>query len=1056
MMASACAWGGALPVWAEMPGTQVAMQSVSVKGKILDADGNPVIGASILEKGTVNGVITDMDGNFALNVSSKDAVVVVSYIGYQTVELKASDPNLAVLTLREDSEMLEEVVVVGYGTQKKETLTGAVTVVTDKMMQGKGSLSSPLQAMQGQVPGVTITRNSTAPGDESWSMSLRGAVSVNSTEPLIVIDGVAYESTNALRNINPSDIQSINFLKDASAAIYGSRAAGGVVLITTKQAEEGKTRIEYNASYTAKFVGLQPELMSLSEWANAVIEARTNDGYTDSDQWIQYAKFALRNQGKYVDLNNSSNPFGSNFSDVLDFVFMDTDWTDVLFGNASSTQHDISVSGGTEKNLYRLSLGYMYDGSNLKWGNNNNQRFNLRLTNKFKLTDWFEWESVIAYNRQDQVSPSRLSETLTGSYPQPGLPATTIDGKPYSWGTWLSPVWYAELGGDNRLKVSEVNISEKLTFHLMKGLDLIGNVGYNTSSANRDIQKKAITSYNYAGTEENTAPTVSQQSESSYEKTNSRRDFYSFSGYVNYAKDFEGGHNINVMAGTQYELTEYDYFGVSVEDIQNSLETINGSGEVSLTDGVGTKYHEAIMSVYARLNYNYKSKYLAEGNFRYDGSSKFQEGRWAPFYGVSLGWRLSEEKFMDWSKDWLDEFKIRVSYGVVGNQSGIDRYEGQQLYNFLSQSGALLGTSLATTIDTNGKIASSGREWERIQNYNIGVDFAFLHGRLTGTVEGYWKRNNNMLITVTYPGTLGDDAGYSNDGKFKGRGFETQLNWSDKIGQVGYHIGGTFSYNTNKVTDVGGTTVLSSGYTSVQQGYPLNSIFGLRYIGKIQSEEERQKYLYRYLTGNTIGLTNEIRVGDNMYEDVNGDGVLDYNDYVYLGSNDPKISFSFNGGIEWKNFDLSCIFQGVAQRTIFRTGSNDGNETWRVPMRSVYLNTSNQSVGNTWSPENPDAYYPTYTNNSTINDYNYQASSWSVENGAYIRLKNITLGYTFPQYMLAKTKVIQSARVYVTGTDIWEMTKVHDGWDPEASQDVSETGRYPFTRSVTFGLSLTF
>ena len=435
MIASACCSVSVVPAIAENHDAYGVMQSVAVKGTIMDTYGIPVIGASILEKGTTNGVITDIDGNFTLNVSSKDAVLVISYIGYKTLELKASDPSLANIVMQEDTEVLEEVVVVGYGAQKKETLTGAVTVVTDKMIQGKGSLSSPLQAMQGQVPGVTITRNSSAPGDESWGMKLRGAVSANSADPLIVIDGVAYEGTNALRNLNPSDIQSINFLKDASAAIYGSRAAGGVVLITTKQAKEGKTRIEYNASYTGKFVGLQPELMTMNEWANAVIQTLDNDVDTKNENWRKYALLALANEGKYIDLETTPNPIVGGYNDVMDYVFMDTDWNDVLFGNAGSTQHDLSLSGGTEKNLYRLSLGYLYDGSNLMWGNNNNQRYNIRLTNKIQLFDWFKLESVIAYNRQDQVAPSRLNETLTGSYPQPGLPATTIDGKPYSWGT---------------------------------------------------------------------------------------------------------------------------------------------------------------------------------------------------------------------------------------------------------------------------------------------------------------------------------------------------------------------------------------------------------------------------------------------------------------------------------------------------------------------------------------------------------------------------------------------------------------------------------------------
>lgn len=1044
--------------WAESSVNEsqiVAQAQKKVKGQVVDATGEPLIGVNVSLVGQTGGTITDIDGNYSINVSV-GAQLKFSYIGYKDQVITVSAQQVINVKMQEDSEVLDEVVVVGYGTQKKETLTGAVTVVSDKMLKSKGTMSSPLQGLQGQVPGVMITRNSSAPGDESWGMKLRGAVSANGSDPLIVIDGVAYDGVNALRNINPSDIQSINFLKDASAAIYGSRAAGGVVLVTTKQAKEGKAKVEYSGSYTYKMVGLQPELMSLKEWSNAVLQARYNDGYTDADTWVQYAKLALANEGSYIDMNHSSNPFASAFTDVKDFVFMDTNWTDILFGNAASTQHDLAISGGTEKNLYRLSVGYMYDDSNLKWGNNNNKRFNLRLTNQLKIFDNFTVESVIAYNRQDQVAPSQIGSTLTAGYPQPGLPASTIDGRPYSWGTWMSPIWFAELGGDNQLKVSEVNISEKFTYNINKHLDVVANVGYNTGVASRDVKKMAITSYNYAGTEINGGPAISNQKNSSYEKTSSRTDFYSIAGYLNYHNTFKEKHNINAMLGAQYELKEYDYFGVSVKDIQNSLEVVNGAGELALKDKHGTKWQEAVMSYYSRLNYNYKERYLFEVNMRYDGSSKFQpSNRWDFFYGLSGGWRLSEESFMKNVK-WLNDLKLRLSYGEVGNQNGIDRYDGTQFYKFESLSGAYLGTNKAPIIDTNGKIASVGREWERIKNYNVGVDFSVLNSRLTGTVEVFMKRNDNMLVNIAYPGVLGDGAGLSNDGKFKAWGYEGNIGWADRIGKVTYRIGGTFSYATNKLTDIGGVSVLASGFKDKQQGYPLNSIFGLRYTGKIQNEEQRQKYLYRFLSSNTIGLTNDIRLGDNMYEDVNKDGRLDYNDYVYLGTDDPKISYSFNLGAEWNGFDLSLVFQGVGKRTIFRTGDNKGNETWRIPMKAVYQNTSNQSVGNVWSPETPNAHYPTYTNKGTINDYNYQASSWAVEDGSYIRLKNVTLGYNVPAAFLAKTKAISACRLYVTGTDLWERSKINDGWDPEASSKVKEAGRFPFVRTVTFGLNVTF
>lgn len=1056
-MASALCVGSPQQAFANVNEVQAIMQAGTVKGTVVDATGEPIIGANIMVKGTTNGCITDIDGNFSL--SNAKGTLVVSFIGYKSQEIvvKGNETNLKVV-LAEDSEMLDEVVVVGYGTQKKATMTGSVTVVNQKMLENKGTMSSPVQALQGQVPGVIITRNSTAPGDESWNMSLRGAVSKNTTSPLVIIDGVEYESVNELRLLNPSDIESINFLKDASASIYGSKAAGGVVLVTTKKAQAGKVQVDYSGSVTSKFIGLSPHLMSLEQWASSVIDARTNDGYGDDDTWMRYAKLALAYKNQYINLDHTTNPFGNAFTDVADFVFFDTNWQDIMWGTAASTQHELAIAGGSDASKYRLSLGYMYDDSNLKWGNNNNQRFNLRLTNKLKVFDNFSIESVIAYNRQDQVAPSQLNRTLTSSYPQPGLPASTIDGKPYSWGTWLSPIWFAELGGDNKLKVSEINISEKFTYNINKHLDVVANLGYNSGVASRDIKKMAITSYNYAGTKINTKADGYKQEESSYEKTSSRTDFYSMAGYVDYHNTFAQHHNVSAMVGAQYELKEYDYFGVSVKDIQNSLETVNGAGLVNLTDKHGTKWHEAVMSYYSRLNYNYKSKYLLEVNMRYDGSSKFKpENRWDFFYGISGGWRITEEAFMKNIK-WLNDLKIRLSYGEVGNQSGIDRYDGTQFYKFESQSGAYIGPNKGTIIDTNGKIASLGREWERIKNYNLGLDFSLFNSRLTGTAEVYMKRNDNMLINVSYPGVLGDNAGMSNNGKFRSHGWEVMVNWSDKIGKdFTYHVGGTYSFNTNKLTDIGAVSVLKSGFVDKQQGYPLNSIFGLRYAGKAQTEEERQKYLYRFLTGNTIGLTEQnFRLGDNMYADVNNDGKLDQNDIVYLGTDDPKISFSFNVGAEWKGFDLSLVFQGAAQRTIFRTGDNNGNEIWRIPMKALYLNTSNQSVGNTWSPENRGAYYPTYSNKNEINDYNYQASSWSVEDGSYIRLKNVTLGYNVPSAFLAKTKAISSCRVYVAGADLWEYSKINDGWDPEASRKVSAAGRFPFVRTVTFGLNLTF
>lgn len=1048
MLLTSFCLGVPLPTFAEVYGSMEVSQSVSVTGLVVDANGEPVIGANVMVKGTNNGTITDIDGKFTLN--NAKGTLVVSFIGYKTqeVQINGNEKNLNIV-LREDSELLDEVVVVGYGTMKKESLTGAVTVVDSKAFKEKGGLSSPLEALQGQVAGVMITRSSAAPGDESWGLNLRGAVSANSTEPLIIIDGVAYNSVNELRLINPNDIETINFLKDGSAAIYGSRAAGGVVLITTKKGAEGKVKVEYSGTATLKTVGLMPSAMNIDQWADGVMTALRNDNNT-SNSWYTFAELAKQYKGTYIDLNNSNNPFGSaGFTDVSDFVFSDdTNWLDSLFGETMSTEQNLSLSGGSERSSYRISLNYLYDGSTLQYGNNNNQRYTFRMNNTFKLTDKIKLESSISYSRQEQVVPTMISSVLTTQMPMPGLPFTTIDGKPYAWGTWGSPVAKVTEGGDNKLSVSNFSLSETLNYQITDWLSANANVGYTTGVANRNTVQNSITYYNYAGDKQVLVDPA--QANSTYTQTNSKTDFYSVTGYLNAMKTFKDKHNLSLTLGAQYEFKEYTYFGVKVKDIQAGLENVNGSGEITLS-GSEDKYQNAIMSYFGRFNYDYDNKYLLELNARYDGSSRFlPENRWDLFYGASLGWRLKEENFLK-DVDFLSDLKLRLSYAEMGNQSGISNYDGVQIYNLETGTGAYVGTDKLSYIKTSGVLASTSRSWERIKNYNLAVDFGFLNGRLTGTVEAFMKKNDNMLVSITFPGTLGDDAPKANAGKFKTWGYEGSLNYRGKIGQVDYHLGGVFTFARNELVDYGGTSVMSSGYTSTQQGYPLNSIFGLRYGGKIQNEEQLNAYMTKYYENNGIGMPSNLRVGDNMFCDENGDGVLDHNDYIYLGSDSPEISYSFNAGASYKGFDVNVIFQGAANRFVYR-----GIDNWTVPFRANYTNTITSSIGNTWSESNPDAYYAPYTNDSNINNYNYQASSLTSQDGRYLRLKNVTIGYTFDNNLLKRQNVVENVRLYITGADLWETTKIKDGWDPEAKRDASGTQRYPFTRNFTFGVNLTF
>ena len=1024
---------------------------ITVQGTVMDATGEPVIGANIVVQGSTQGTITDFDGNYSLEVADGATVLVFSYIGMQPQEMAAKDANGKTITLKEDSELLEEVVVVGFGTQKKESLTGSVTVVGAKAFEDKGSLASPLEAMQGSVPGVIVTRSSSAPGDEGWNMNIRGAVSLNATEPLVIIDGVA-ATMGDMKNINTNDIASMSVLKDGAAAIYGSRAAGGVVLITTKRGAEGKVKVEYSGSVTTKLLGLQPKLMNNQQWAEGVMQTLENDNNTNN-VWYTYAQLALLYDGRYIDLSKSANPFGTAaFTDVADFVFSNTDWLGGLFGTGYSTQHNLTVSGGSEKNTFRVSLGYNYDGSNLKYGNNNNHRINFRVNDTYKFTKDISLTSQFAYSRQNQVAPTEIGSALTTSMPMPGLPMAALNGKPYAWGTWGSPVAKIEEGGDNKLTVNNISINESFDYHITPWLDMNVSFGYTHNSAERNTASYAIQYYNITGeTPTLLSPT---QENSYYNQTHNNKDFISASGYFNAHKTWNGGHTTSLTVGAQYEYEQYNYFGAKALDVQKGITTLNGSGDVTISQS--SKYKYAIASVFARANYDYKGRYLIEGNYRLDGSSKFlPQNRWNSFGGVSVGWRMSEEEWM--KTDWLSNLKLRYSYAQVGNQSGIGYYDGIQLYNLVSNSGAYVGDGLLSYIATNGTFASRERTWERIINYNAAIDFGMTFGKhsINMTVEAFHKQNNNMLINVKKPATLGDNAPSANVGKFRDYGVDGQITYDGKTGDWSYGAGASFTWARNELMKYEGTSVRTSGYTSTQVGYGMNSLFGMRYGGKIQNEEELEAYLGLYYPNNGIGMPANLRVGDNMFYDENGDGKLDENDYIYLGSDNPEISYSFNAHVGWKDLiTVNVVFQGAANRFVCRSAYDMNN--WVVPFRGIYMNSTTSSIGNTWSVSNPDAYYAPYTMDNNINKYNYQASSLTAQNASYIRLKEVSLRLNMPKQWMANQKAVSAFGIYVTASDLWEYTKIKDGFDPEAKLAKNGTAFYPFTRNITVGVNLTF
>lgn len=1077
-------------------------QNRTITGTVIDSKSNePVAGATVLVKGSKRGVTTDAAGKFSIQAPN-GAILQISSVGYAAQEvIPGASGNLSV-TLVSTNQQLNEVVVIGYGARKKATLSGSVATVDAKVFQDKGPVDNPLQALQGQVPGVVVTRSSAAPGRESWNFQIRGQTSTNGADPLVIIDGIPVSSLNALNSINPNDIENMTFLKDASAAIYGARAAGGVVLITTKRARGSKPTIQYDGSVSRKIIGLQPHLLNVQQFGQGLMEGTTNDYYGVTPLTNLWYKMGVimthAPDSGYIDMNvlynmdwstgkltyvgtpttPSTNPANPGFGDVKDLTFFNNNWVDALWAPATSTQHNISLSNRSDKYGYRLSLGYMNDGSLLKWGDNSNKRYNIRLANDYTFSDKFKMETTFSLEKNDIVQPTQVGAVL-GQYQQPGFPLATQNGQPYGWGTQYSPNWLAELGGDQKEFNNRVYSNVKTTYSFTKHLRLIGQAGYNWSATDIKTEQASITNwYNYAGYQKG-SPDNPTQVNSFYSRQLIKDAYYNLNAYGEYQNTFGGKHNVGITLGTNYERDEANaYTGRTNYLASNLLPSLSlGIGDATTKSVSETQDHYAIGSYFGRFNYDYRGKYLLEADARYDGSSKFiASNRWKFFYGVSAGWRLIQESFMQNVK-FLNDLKLRASYGTVGNQNGIGLYDYIQLLNIsanttgaTNSSYPIIGSSPVVYVGPTNTLVSLNRTWETVATKNLGLDFALLKSRLFGSFDYFIKDNTNMLLPQAFPATLGATAPFQNLGHLRTWGWEATLGWRDHIGKLNYHVNGTLTDNQNKLIDYSANSVINLGYNGAVQGYAIGSYFGLQYAGRIQDQKTADA-VNAMNAGNNISMPVKavnssgvvtapgVRVGDNYFVDVNGDGkITTPGDLVYLGRDDPRYTYAINMGADWKGFDFSVTFQGVGKRTIFR----DGN--WRVPFGSIFQGQTNNWWGNTWTPTNTDAYYPILSvgqNSTTYNTYNYQPSTWSVQNGAYVRLKNLVLGYTLPIEGL-KRAGIEKLRIYFSGNDLWEISHIKDGWDPEATRSVGRANgestftRYPFYRFLTAGVNVTF
>jgi len=1076
----------------------IGQSSKTITGIVLDeTKGEPVAGVNITIKDSQKGTITDAKGRFSIS-ASPGSVLVISNVGFKTTEITVGNRTTLNIRLSVVNEQLNDVIVVGYGVQRKATLSGSVAVVNAKTFENRGPIANPVAALQGQVPGVIVTRTSAQPGRENWQLQIRGATSTNTQEPLIILDGVALQNSGELNSINPADIDNISFLKDASAAIYGARAAFGVVLVSTKRAKSDKVTVEYRGSVSRKLLALQPDLLVGKQYGLDFTTALNNDNYgipnTAQNVYILAQYFINPPDSGWFDVTTIPGYNGTTtglfyngrpvppFGDVKDFTFFPTNMQKILFGNATSTEHSLSISGRTEKQGYRISMSYLNDGSQLRWGLNGNNRYTLRLNHDYTLSSKTKLETNISLEKNDIFQPTVMgggNYGVTSQYANTGKPAFTKDGKPYAWGGVYSAAAQAEYGGANKEYNSRVLINTRFTYNILKHLSFTGTAGYNAAFTDIKIQQKSIQFYTYSGLlPVNSYPSAGGVSGTSayYQRQLNKDPYYNMIGQFEYHNSFKAMHDINIMAGASYERDEYDSYNTKTFNLGNENLPSLGLGISSSSAGFvtngETQNHYALGSYFSRVRYGYKNKYLLEAVGRYDGSSKFiQENRWKAFYGVSGAWRISQESFMQDVK-FVNELKLRASFGQTGNQGGIGLYDYVQSLN-VNTGGAFLGSATSISVTTTPGLVSLNRTWETVQNKNLALDFSVLHSRLSGTFEVFRKENINMLLGQSFPAALGATAPAANIGELKTWGWEGVLTWSDRIGKdLTFSVSVNMTDNQNKLVHYGGANVLSAGYNSTVEGYSLGSYFGLKYDGRIQEQKTLDAYNAKYApTGSTNnvslpipaplanppGQLSGLRPGDNMFKDVNGDGKLSIGtsttnpgDLIYLGRDDPRYSYGINLGLQWKGIDFYTIFQGVAKRTIFRDG------TWRIPFGNLSNAQSSFYRGKLWSPENPNGTYPNLHSGGGINTYNYQISSWSVENGAYIRLKNLVIGYTLPEQIMKKIKAIQKFRIYFSGSDLWESSHIHDGWDPETTRTAVNNERFPFYRYVTFGVNATF
>lgn len=1015
------------------------IQNLTVKGLVVDAQGMPLPSANIIEKGTSNGSLTDFDGNYSITVSEGNAILVISYVGFVTQEIAVDGRETIDVTLQADAAALDEVVVVGYGTSSKRDLTGAVATISTEKLQNKPVVSYQ-EALSGQMAGVQVQQVSAAPGNEGLAVRVRGSGSITAgQDPLYVIDGYPIEGS-AFTLVNPSDIESIQVLKDASStAIYGSRGSNGVVIVTTKKGKLGKPSISYNTYFGIQQVANKFDMMNTEQYLEFFKDGH-NQAWLDREPLPGDPMHTISDSNEMREryTNSSFYIIPEAFNDPSNFV--DTDWQDELFRSAPTQRHQLSLSGGTENARYFVSTGYTKQDGILI--NSDYKLYNLRTNFTSNINDKLSIGVNFSgyYSEKNSLDEGKDSPLAYAIYLPPIYPVRNSDGT-YGSQVRNRDIWAGDVANPIGIAENVVNFtnSNGLIASVYAEYSITNDLKYKLS-LNGSLDNRRLKYYrpSFVDTDGSRAPkTADARSETWLDKN------WLVEHTLNYSKVFAEKHSFSVLAGFTSQKFYFEYTRANAQNFPNdAVETLN-SGQI--VGGTSTESQNSLLSYLGRINYSYDDKYLLTASIRSDGSSKFgNNNRWGTFPSASIGWRISQENFME-NVESVNDLKLRASWGLVGNNK-IGDYGSIGL---TSTSYYVLNNNLANSVNPN-TFANSNLGWETTEQWNLGLDVGFFNNRLRLEADFYRSRSVDLLLDVPVPTITGYANQLQNIGEVENKGMEFLLRTQNLTGEFNWSTDFNISFNKNKVLALGpdGRPIFAgapnAGNTFITTiGKPIATFYGYQYDGVFLNESELDASPH---------LPND-HPGDPRYVDLNQDGVLNADDKTFIGDNQPDFIYGINNDFSYKNFDLNIQLTG-----------SQGAETFSFfnRMVGIYHGDRNGLIKLTdrWRSEEDPGNGRILRANRDPKGLQKEPSSYWVENASFLRIRNVSLGYNFNEQLL-KTIKMASLRVYVTGQNLYTFTK-YPGYDPETSSQGTGLSRggdylgYPSARTIMVGLNAGF